>query len=109
MNCFKQISDAGVKLAFGSDCMPLDPLFGFHGAIHHPFACGRLKPESAFRNYTAGGAYATFDENKKGIIEKGFLADLVVIDNNLFTQTNMDRIKVLMTMVNGDIVYQKKL
>jgi predicted amidohydrolase YtcJ len=109
MNCFKQISDAGVKLVFGSDCMPLDPLFGFHGAIHHPFACGRLKPESAFRNYTAGGAYATFDENKKGIIEKGFLADLVVIDNNLFTQTNMDRIKILMTMVNGDIVYQKKL
>lgn len=108
MNCFKQISDFGIKLVFGSDCMPLGPLFGIQGAIYHPFPCGRLKPESAFRSYTTEGAFATFDENRKGVIDEGFLADLVVFDKNPLTQTNIDRIKVLMTMVNGDIVYQRK-
>ncbi|KPK72311.1 hypothetical protein AMJ87_05095 [candidate division WOR_3 bacterium SM23_60] len=106
MNCFKQFAAAGVRVVFGSDCMPLGPLYGLQGAVFHPFACGRCTPLEALRMYTMNPAYATFDESKKGAIVEGTLADLVVLDKNPLIKENHGRIKVLMTMVNGDIVYR---
>ncbi len=108
MNCFKDVLKAGSRLTFGSDCMPLGPLYGLQGATCHPFACGRLKPIDAFRCYTEGGAFATFDERRKGRIDNGFLADLVVLDKNPLSENNTNRIKVLMTMVNGEFLYKKQ-
>ena len=108
MNCFQDVLKAGIRLAFGSDCMPLGPLYGLQGAIMHPFVCGRLKPIQAFRCYTAEGAYATFDERKKGRIDNGFLADLVVIDKDPLVHGKNNDIKVLMTMVNGKFVFKKR-
>lgn len=108
MNCFKQVLKAGNNLAFGSDCMPLGPLYGLQGATCHPFACGRLKPADAFRCYTAQGAFAAFDEKNKGKIDEGFLADLVVIDKDPLSEKRTNRIKVLMTMVNGEFMYERR-
>jgi predicted amidohydrolase YtcJ len=108
MNCYHTISKAGIKIVFGSDCMPMDPLYGLGGAIDHPFACGRLRPNPAYKYYTAAGAYPTFDEKRKGKIAPGFFADLAVLDRDPSILKNTAQIKVLMTMVNGNIVYGKK-
>jgi predicted amidohydrolase YtcJ len=105
MNCFKELLNAGVRVIFGSDCMPLGPLYGIRGAINHPFQCGRLTPLEALRLYTAEGAYATFDEEKKGTIEPGKFADLIVVDKNPLTESNLDNIRVVAVFVNGSPVY----
>ena len=67
--------------------------------------------ESILRAYTLGGAYSLFKENELGSIEKGKLADLVILDRNLFTIPSYDihNTKVLMTIFNGEIVYKNKL
>jgi predicted amidohydrolase YtcJ len=108
MNCFKSVLEAGIRLTFGSDCMPLGPLYGLQGATCHPFACGRLKPIDAFRCYTSEGAFATFDEKRKGRIDQDFRADLVVLDKDPLSEKNTNRIRVLMTMVNGKFLYKRR-
>jgi predicted amidohydrolase YtcJ len=105
MNCFRELVNAGVRVIFGSDCMPLGPLYGIHGAINHPFPCGKLTPFEALRFYTEEGAYATFDEEKKGTIEPGKFADLIVLNKNPLTENNLDNIHVVAVFVNGSQVY----
>jgi predicted amidohydrolase YtcJ len=105
MNCFKDLLNAGVRVIFGSDCMPLSPFFGIHGAINHPFQCGRLTPLEALRLYTADAAYATFDGEKKGTIEPGKFADLIVLDKNPLTERNLDSIRIVAVFVNGSRVH----
>jgi predicted amidohydrolase YtcJ len=107
MNCFKVLHAAGVKVVFGSDCMPFGPLFGLPGAFNHPLECGRINRSDAFKMYTQEGAYATFDEHKKGGIEIGKFADLVILDRNPLMEKNLDKIKVLTTIVGGNIVYKR--
>ncbi len=107
MNCFKKLLNSGIKVIFGSDCMPLGPLYGIQGAVEHPFSYGRLNRHAAFRAYTKDGAYATFDENKKGTIATNKLADLVVLDKNPLKEKELDKIKILMVLVAGKIVYRK--
>jgi predicted amidohydrolase YtcJ len=97
--------NAGVRVIFGSDCMPLSPFFGIHGAINHPFQCGRLTPLEALRLYTADAAYATFDGKKKGTIEPGKFADLIVLDKNPLTERNLDSIRIVAVFVNGSRVH----
>ena len=63
--------------------------------------------QKAIKMFTYEGAYASFSENLKGTLSVGKYADLVVLDNNLF-EIDPDVIRdtdVLMTMVNGRIVY----
>jgi hypothetical protein len=108
MNCFKRLKDFGIKVVFGSDCMPLGPLYGIPGGFSHPFSCGRIGRNASFKMYTSEGAYATFDENKKGTIEVGKLADLVVLDKNPLEAKNLDHINILMTLVDGNIMYKRK-
>lgn len=108
MNCFRHFANTGVTVVFGSDCMPLGPLYGLQGAIFHPFACGQCTPLQALKMYTHTPAYATFDEAKKGEIAVGKLADLVVLNKDPLVRKNHGSIKVLMTMVNGNIVYRDR-
>jgi predicted amidohydrolase YtcJ len=105
MNCFKDLLNAGVRVIFGSDCMPLGPLFGIHGAVTHPSQCGRLTRLEALRLYTTDAAYATFDEEKKGTIEPGRFADLIVLDKNPLTERNLDSIHIIAVFINGSQVY----
>lgn len=107
INCFKQLQDSGIRVIFGSDCMPLGPLYGMQGALRHPSTCGRLKSIEALRMYTKEGAYATFDEDKKGTIDTGKLADLTVLDKNPLNEKELDKIKILMVIVGGKIAYKK--
>lgn len=107
MNCFKSLLRARARLLFGSDCMPLGPFYGIEGAVGHPSTCGKLHIADAFRLYTAAGAYGTFDEKKKGKIEPGYFADLVVIDKNPLEEKNLRSLKIDSVMVAGDFVYKR--
>ena len=67
----------------------------------------RLTLEQAIEGYTIGAAFAGHRETTEGSLEKGKLADLIVLDQNLFTIAPADIYKtnVLLTMVGGKIVY----
>ncbi|MEO0122575.1 MAG: amidohydrolase [candidate division WOR-3 bacterium] len=106
MNCFKKIKKAGIKLIFGSDCMPLGPLYGIKLAVNHPFYESRLSPAEAITLYTQSPPFATFDENNKGMIEEGKFADIVVLNKNPLIKENLDDIKILKVFVDGCLVYK---
>jgi predicted amidohydrolase YtcJ len=107
---------AGAVLAFGSDC-PVEnfnPFWGIHAAVTRRRADGspgpegwyaeqRLTVEEAVRGFTLGAAYAGLMEHRLGSLEKGKLADLIVIDRDIFTCDPMDikDTQVLGTMVGG--------
>jgi len=101
MNCFKSLIKAHARVVFGSDCMPLGPLYGIAGAVRHPSACGKLDIAEAFKLYTEAGAFATFDEGKKGKIEPGHFADLIVLNKNPLEEKNLDALRIESVIVDG--------
>jgi predicted amidohydrolase YtcJ len=105
MNPFRKIIDAGVKLTFGSDCMPLDPLYGIRSAVDAPFACQRLKPIEALRAYTAAGAILSNEPKIKGRISRGMFADLAVLSHDPLK--NLDKARVDATIVDGSIAWER--
>ncbi len=108
MNPFASIVKSGLPLVFGSDCMPFNPLYGIHWALNAPYPMQRISPEQAFKAYTIGGAYASFEENKKGTIEVGKLADLIMLDGDPFTDPqDIREMSVEMTILDGKVVYEK--
>ncbi|MEM4780734.1 MAG: amidohydrolase [Halalkalicoccus sp.] len=105
-NRYRDLLDAGATLAFGSDCMPLDPLLGVHHAVTAPAESQRLTVTEALRAYTSGAAYAGFDEERLGTGEPGKLADLVVLEESPWDRPNSIRdIEVAKTLVGGEVVY----
>ena len=114
--------DAKATLTFGSDwtVAPLKPLQGIYAAVtrrtlddKNPngwYPEQKISVEQALKCYTTNNAYAGFQENKLGILKKGMLADLVVLDENIFeiTPEKIKDVKVLRTIVNGKQVYQNK-
>ncbi len=108
MNCFTKIKNAGIKLIFGSDCMPLGPLYGIKLAVNHPFYESRLTPAEAISLYTQSPPFATFDEDKKGIIAEGKFADIVVLDKNPLIKENLDGIKILKVFIGGSLVFKNR-
>ena len=108
-NRLGRLAEAGVHLAFGSDGMPLDPLFGVHHAVNAPTAAQRLGVTEALRAYTLGGAYAGFDEDRLGTVEPGNCADLVVLDGSPWGRPGaIDDIDVSLTVVDGAVVYDDR-
>jgi len=102
----RHVLEKGVKLAFGSDCMPIGPLYGIHLAVNAPYEIQKLSVEEAIRCYTLNAAFAAFEEKSKGSIEVGKLADLVVLSED--PQRAADRvkdIKVEMTFIGGERVF----
>jgi len=63
----------------------------------------------ALRAYTAGNAYASFDDASRGTLAPGHAADVVVLDRNLFTMApdSLDRARVRYTIVGGRVVYRR--
>jgi hypothetical protein len=119
---WRSMLDAGAPLAFGSDwpVAPLSPILGIYAAVtratldgKHPdgwFPGQRLTVEEALRAYTQGSAYAAFQENEKGSIAPGKLADIVVLSDDLLTipPAQIKDAQVAMTIVGGRIVYELK-
>ena len=120
---FQSLLDKDAVLTFGSDwtVAPMNPLLGIHAAVTRNTLDGKnpegwfpeqkISLENAIRGYTLNGAYAEFAEGKKGSLEKGKYADMVVLSDNLFeiSPADIPQIQVLKTIVGGDIVYKKQL
>ena len=118
---FRTLLDTGARLAFGSDwtVAPLDPILGVYAAVTRRTLDGKHPdgwvPEQkigvaeALRAYTAGNAYATFDEARRGTLTPGADADLVVLDRNVFTTPadSLDQARVRYTIVGGRVVYRR--
>ncbi|MFD1585687.1 amidohydrolase [Halorientalis brevis] len=106
-NRFRDLLDAGADLAFGSDCMPLDPLFGIQQAVTAPGTGQQLSVTEAVRAYTRGGAYAGFDEDRLGTVDVGQRADFTVLERSPWAVTDAEigEINVAMTVIDGEIVY----
>lgn len=118
---WRSMLEAGVSLAFGSDwpVAPLDPLLGIYAAVTRATPDGahpggwipeqRLAVEEAVRGYTQGAAYAAFEEQEKGTIAPGKLADVVVLSDNLFSlpPEKIQDARVVLTILGGKVVYRK--
>ena len=74
------------------------------------FPAQKITVEEALRAYTAGVAYAGFMETDVGILRAGNLADIVLIDRDLFTENPADlaQARVLKTIVGGRVVYERR-
>jgi predicted amidohydrolase YtcJ len=110
----------GVVLAFGTDypVEPVTPFRGLYSALTRISEDGKksyypaqkLNIEQAITAYTTGAAFAEFAEKKKGKLEPGMLADLVVLDQDITAALPPKVLgtKVLRTVVSGKTVYEAK-
>lgn len=115
----KSYLDRGITAALGSDApvIEADPMIGIYGALTRADKvsgvvageCQRIGIMDAIRMYTYNGAYASLEEDIKGSIEPGKLADLVILSENIL-ETPIERIKSVkadMTILDGEIVYER--
>jgi predicted amidohydrolase YtcJ len=111
------------RLVFSSDwpaCSTPIPIRGLHNAVNRRTINGtpaagwipeqRISMKDALIAYTQGGAYSSFDENAKGKILPGYLADIIVFSQDLFEIVPMDiyKTKILMTIFDGKVIYEDK-
>ncbi len=84
-NPFREIIDEGVVVCGGSDCdvTPADPLLGIYAAVNHPVENHRVDIYNAIKMFTCNGAYGIFEERRKGCLEPGKLADIVILDKDI--------------------------
>ena len=118
---FRDMLDAGSMLALGSDCPVVsnDPLFALHRGVTRVHDDGlpeggwnpsqKLSVAEVIKYYTAGSAYGVGREDELGTLEKGKLADVIVLDMDPFRE-DPDRIrkgKVDLTVMDGNIIYER--
>ncbi len=110
-NQFRDIIDSGVVLCAGSDSdiCEINPLIGISSAINHPIPQHRISLYEALEMYTINGAYAIKEEHLKGTLEKGKLADIIIMDKDIPKLSNdkVDTAKVTCTIKSGQIIYNK--
>ncbi|WP_276272804.1 amidohydrolase [Haloarcula litorea] len=109
-NRFRDLLDAGATLAFGSDCMPLGPLYGIERAVTAPGPGQRLTVGEAVRAYTHGGAVAGFDEDRLGTVEPGKLADFAVLAESPWAVGDdaIADVDVTLTVSGGEVVFDDR-
>jgi len=107
---------AGARLAYGSDwpVVTMSPFAGLWcGMVREPWQEGdpdqRLALADLLVGYTRDAAYAEFQEQEKGMLRQGMLADLVLLDADLFAvaPAEVDQVRPLLTMVDGRAVYRE--
>jgi hypothetical protein len=112
---WRTIADTGVKLVFGTDwpVTGLNPLACIQDAMtRKPWKEGlkdqRLTLAETLEAYTRNGAWVEFMEDRKGVLKPGYLADIVVLDNDieLVSSEAIGEIKPVLTICDGKISYQ---
>ena len=111
--------DSGVPIAFGSD-FPVEvasPFWGLYAAVTRRDLRGEppggwhpehlLTLHEALQGFTAGAAFASFDEDRLGVLKPGFLADLTIIDRDPFDvpPSELLDVEVLGTIIGGELVH----
>ena len=116
---FRSLAESGARVTFGSDWFvaPADPLAGIFAAVTRRTLDGahpdgwvpdqKISVEQALRAYTVEGAYASYDEDRKGRLKPGMLADFVLIDRDITAIPPAEILdaRVLKTIVGGQVVY----
>jgi predicted amidohydrolase YtcJ len=118
---FRSLLDRNAHLAFGSDwnVAPMDPLLGIYAAVTRRTVDDKnpegwvpeqkITVEEALHAYTYENAYAVFAERRRGMLKPGYLADVVVLDQDL-TRIPAPEIRnagVRATIVGGRVMYEK--
>lgn len=114
---WRKLLDAGAVVANGTDAPveDLDPIAGFHALVTRQMPDGtaffpehRMTREEALRACTWAPAFAAFEEDIKGTLVPGKLADLVVLSRDILTvpEDEIRAAKVLLTIVGGEVVYE---
>jgi predicted amidohydrolase YtcJ len=117
---FRSLLDAGARVAFGSDWFvaPPTPLEGIYAAVTRRtlddanpagwVPAQKITVDEALRAYTRDAAFASFEENDKGTVTRGKLADLVLIDRDLtrIAPPQIREARIVMTVIGGKVVYE---
>jgi len=107
--------DHGIHVAISSDILPIGPMVGIYAAVTRKGMSGNvygadeaLTVMEALRGYTLYGAYLTFEEDEKGSLEPGKLADMIVLDQDILTidPDHIMDIRVEQTWLGGKLVYE---
>ena len=118
---YGSIARAGGEVVFGSDwpVVAMNPLLGLHVAVNRTTLEGepdggwlpkeRLTLQDAIDAYTRHGAWASFDEHRKGTLAEDMLADIVVLSKDLFTlpASRLAEATVEVTIFDGKVVFQR--
>jgi len=118
---FRSLLDSGAKLALGSDwyVAPPIPLQGIYAAVTRRTLDGKnpngwvpdqkITVTEALRAYTTDAAFASFEENVKGALKPGLLADFVMMDRDItaIPPEEIWNVQILMTVVGGKVIYKK--
>ena len=117
---WRWFADGRVTLAFGSDfpVAIVNPFYGLYAAVTRRQPDGqppqgwhpdqRLTLDEALRAFTAGSAFASFSDDRLGVLKVGRRADLTVVDRDLFQIPTEEllRVRVRMTIIDGEPVYE---
>jgi predicted amidohydrolase YtcJ len=118
---WQSLLKSGARIANGTDAPvePLNPVPCFYASVTRKTLQGeppggyepeeKMTREQALRSYTLDAAYAAFEENIKGSIEPGKLADFTVFSKDIMTvpEDELLRTEVTMTIIGGKVVYKK--
>jgi predicted amidohydrolase YtcJ len=116
---WRSLLDAGVTIANGTDAPveDVDPLKSFYASVTRKredngmefFTEQAMTREEALYSYTLGNAYAAFEDDIKGSLEVGKVADIVLLSKDLVTCSDEEILdtEVLYTLVDGEVKYQK--
>jgi hypothetical protein len=119
---FRSLLDSGAVLALGTDwtVAPLEPMLTIQAAVtrqtldgKHPGGWNpgeKISVSEAVHAYTVGSAYAEFTEDKKGMLAPGKLADIVMLDRDIFSidPGEIDKTRAVLTVMDGQVVYEAK-
>ena len=116
---FGTMGRMGIHVSYGTDC-PVEDLNPFEnlycavtrrdlngGEVYLPGECVDIY--TAIDNYTYESAYTCFDENQRGRLQPGYLADFVILDADIFTipAEQIKAVRPVATYLGGRAVYQR--
>lgn len=116
---WRKLLDSGARISNGTDAPveDVDPIASFHASVTRRtkdgsvfFGAQRMTREEALASYTIAGAYAAFEEGRKGSLAPGKLADVTVLSKDVLSVPEEEILsaRVLYTIVGGKVAYSAK-